>query len=86
VGFNSNALTLEIGPNDLQLPPVSKDPANRKKYCFQSPVWAKCVPHVIELRQVFRQKDPEFVRMLRKVNDFPASFLPGFWTQMGGET
>jgi hypothetical protein len=46
---------------------VSKDPANRKKYCFQSPVWAKCIPHVIELRQVFRQKDPEFVRMLRKV-------------------
>lgn len=46
---------------------MSKEGTERKKHCFQASVWAQCVPHTIELRRVYRQQDPVFVRLLRMV-------------------
>lgn len=54
----------------LQLPPVikredSNNPqANLQRFCFQSSAWEKCIERVFELKEVHRQSDPEFVRIL----------------------
>ncbi|XP_055919568.1 ATP-dependent DNA helicase PIF1 [Eupeodes corollae] len=49
----------------LQLPPVVKrDESNAQRFCFQSPAWEKCIERVFELKEVHRQSDPEFVRIL----------------------
>lgn len=54
----------------LQLPPVikredSKNPqGNSQRFCFQSSAWEKCIERVYELKEVHRQSDSEFVRIL----------------------
>ena len=42
-----------------QLPPVRSD-----VYCFQSPIWKYLIDEVVYLRQVMRQNDPEFQKIL----------------------
>lgn len=59
----------------LQLPPVIKHDtsqsqngsASNKRFCFQSKAWEKCIELSYELKQVHRQKDPEFVKILNSI-------------------
>ncbi|XP_037820816.1 ATP-dependent DNA helicase PIF1 [Lucilia sericata] len=57
----------------LQLPPVIKREENLsgggsqtppQRFCFQSSAWEKCVEYVYELKEVHRQSDPEFIKIL----------------------
>ncbi|KAH8412320.1 hypothetical protein KR009_001244 [Drosophila setifemur] len=55
----------------LQLPPVIKvefgaaqNAAPQQRFCFQSSAWESCIQCVYELKQVHRQSDPEFVKIL----------------------
>ncbi|XP_072024041.1 ATP-dependent DNA helicase PIF1-like [Amphiura filiformis] len=50
----------------LQLPPVTK-PGQRRKFCFQSPAWSKCINQNFELRQVRRQNDNLFIGILQNI-------------------
>lgn len=51
----------------LQLPPVLKGELGgvaQQRFCFQSSAWETCIQCVFELKQVHRQSDPEFVKIL----------------------
>lgn len=55
----------------MQLPPVVKsefgstpNSAPQQRFCFQSSAWETCIQCVYELKQVHRQSDPEFVKIL----------------------
>lgn len=53
----------------LQLPPVIKTSqsqiqTNSKRFCFQTETWQQVISCSYELKQVHRQKDSEFVRIL----------------------
>ncbi|EDW03995.1 ATP-dependent DNA helicase PIF1 [Drosophila grimshawi] len=49
----------------LQLPPVVRgETGAQQRFCFQSGVWEQCIQCVYELKQVHRQSDPEFVKIL----------------------
>ncbi|XP_017004119.2 ATP-dependent DNA helicase PIF1 [Drosophila takahashii] len=55
----------------LQLPPVIKadfgsapSASPQQRFCFQSSAWETCIQCVYELKQVHRQSDPEFVKIL----------------------
>ncbi|XP_034473631.1 ATP-dependent DNA helicase PIF1 [Drosophila innubila] len=49
----------------LQLPPVVKgETGAQQRFCFQSSAWESCIQCVYELKQVHRQSDPEFVKIL----------------------
>ena len=57
----------------LQLPPVIRRDENLsgsgsqtqpQRFCFQSSAWEKCIGYVYELKEVHRQSDPEFVKIL----------------------
>lgn len=53
----------------LQLPPVVKtaygsQQSQSKRFCFQTDTWQKSITISYELKQVHRQKDPEFIRIL----------------------
>ncbi|XP_016982810.1 ATP-dependent DNA helicase PIF1 [Drosophila rhopaloa] len=55
----------------LQLPPVIKadfgaapNATPQQRFCFQSSAWETCIQCVYELKQVHRQSDPEFVKIL----------------------
>uniref|UniRef100_A0A8D2IZL3 ATP-dependent DNA helicase PIF1 n=1 Tax=Varanus komodoensis TaxID=61221 RepID=A0A8D2IZL3_VARKO len=50
----------------LQLPPVSKA-AEQPKFCFQAKCWRKCIHLNMELTQVRRQTDQEFISLLNTV-------------------
>lgn len=51
----------------FQLPPVSKNGQDKKKLCFQSKAWKHCIDLCVELRQIYRQKDASFVRLLQEI-------------------
>lgn len=51
----------------LQLPPVSRRDALSPVYCFQTAAWRQCVHTTLELRQVYRQRDPRFISLLQQV-------------------
>ncbi|XP_017047634.1 ATP-dependent DNA helicase PIF1 [Drosophila ficusphila] len=71
----------------LQLPPVTKSDfgaaassGSQRRFCFQSSAWETCIQCVYELKQVHRQSDPEFVKILNHlrighVNDSMTSRL-----------
>jgi ATP-dependent DNA helicase PIF1 len=46
----------------LQLPTVKSH-----KFCFESPVWDRCIDEVVLLSQIIRQKDETFARILNKI-------------------
>ncbi|XP_054706635.1 ATP-dependent DNA helicase PIF1-like [Uloborus diversus] len=50
----------------LQLPPVCKKGQDRT-YCFQSEAWRNCIDVNIELKQVKRQNDKDFINLLQDV-------------------
>lgn len=52
----------------LQLPPVIKrDETLQQRFCFQSSAWENCIQCVYELKEVHRQSDPEFVKILNHI-------------------
>ncbi len=51
-----------------QLPPVSSNKDETScQFCFESPLWKHTFSHVIQLDHVYRQKDPQFMKLLRQV-------------------
>ncbi|MPC39219.1 ATP-dependent DNA helicase PIF1 [Portunus trituberculatus] len=50
----------------LQLPPVTKR-GEQRVFCFQTPAWERCVTCTLELTDVKRQDDPEFIEILQAV-------------------
>ncbi|XP_070562852.1 ATP-dependent DNA helicase PIF1-like [Ptychodera flava] len=50
----------------LQLPPVTKA-GQKRQFCFQSPAWWKCIHKTMELRQVRRQTDTDFINILQHI-------------------
>jgi len=51
----------------FQLPPVAKpDHAQQARYCFETKAWQDTFHHVVNLTQVFRQKDGRFVALLNR--------------------
>lgn len=51
----------------FQLPPVSRFGERRKKFCFQSNAWNKCIEVNMLLSKVKRQVDSEFIQMLEEI-------------------
>ncbi|KAK5989155.1 ATP-dependent DNA helicase PIF1 [Cladobotryum mycophilum] len=52
----------------FQLPPVPDGAQKRDvKFAFESATWGTSIDHTIGLTQVFRQRDPEFARMLNEM-------------------
>ncbi|XP_046329293.2 ATP-dependent DNA helicase PIF1-like [Haliotis rufescens] len=51
----------------LQLPPVIKDQAVKRKFCFQSRAWQKCMHVNLELSEVRRQSDRHFINVLQDI-------------------
>lgn len=52
-----------------QLPPVCKDQqqAASRKFAFEAESWDRCVQASVELTQVFRQRDSDFISILAQV-------------------
>ncbi|XP_077295412.1 pif1 DNA helicase [Arctopsyche grandis] len=50
----------------LQLPPIAKD-KEKKRFCFQTEAWERCIQKSFELKTVHRQKDPEFISILNSI-------------------
>lgn len=48
----------------FQLPPISRDSNNNKLFCFNAPSWQNLNLKTFILKNVFRQKDPKFVKIL----------------------
>lgn len=52
----------------FQLPPVSRGgSALEGQFCFESPLWAACIPLSVELTTVYRQRDASLIRLLAEV-------------------
>ncbi|KAF7540116.1 hypothetical protein G7Z17_g12265 [Cylindrodendrum hubeiense] len=52
----------------FQLPPVPDAGAKREtKFAFDSATWTTSIDHTIGLTQVFRQRDPQFAKMLNEM-------------------
>ena len=49
-----------------QLPPVGKT-EQEQKFCFESPVWTYVIEKTVILREIMRQKDPVFQKILQEV-------------------
>ena len=50
----------------FQLPPVP-EPNREQNFAFNAATWNTTIQHTILLEHVFRQKDPEFARMLNEM-------------------
>ncbi|XP_069948280.1 ATP-dependent DNA helicase PIF1 isoform X2 [Cherax quadricarinatus] len=50
----------------LQLPPVTK-PGEKRVFCFQTSAWNRCISVNVELTEVRRQDDNEFINILQSV-------------------
>lgn len=49
-----------------QLPPVGKT-VQEQKFCFESPVWINVIEKTVILREIMRQKDPVFQKILQEI-------------------
>ncbi|KAL8597856.1 hypothetical protein ACOMHN_061389 [Nucella lapillus] len=49
----------------LQLPPVSKN--TQARFCFQTDAWDRCIGVTLELREVKRQSDAHFIKVLQEI-------------------
>ncbi|GAA6019588.1 hypothetical protein JCM10207_006936 [Rhodosporidiobolus poonsookiae] len=49
----------------FQLPPVTK--GTTPTFAFEAAAWKQCIDHTVNLTQVFRQKDTEFIDMLNEM-------------------
>lgn len=55
-------IQLIISGDFLQLPNVGTG-----RFCFESPIWKVCIDKTILLREIMRQRDPQFVSILNKI-------------------
>ncbi|TQW00378.1 hypothetical protein V2A60_001463 [Cordyceps javanica] len=60
-------IQLVITGDFFQLPPVPDDSKAQAKFAFDAATWTTSIDHTIGLTQVFRQRDPEFARMLNEM-------------------
>ena len=60
-------IQLIITGDFFQLPPVPDYEKRESKFCFDATTWSTSIDHTIGLTQVFRQRDPEFARMLNEM-------------------
>ncbi|PHH74520.1 hypothetical protein CDD82_4898 [Ophiocordyceps australis] len=61
-------IQLVITGDFFQLPPVPDHEKSREsKFAFDASTWSTSIDHTIGLSQVFRQRDPEFARMLNEM-------------------
>ena len=61
-------IQLVITGDFFQLPPVPDGPDKREaKFAFDAATWDTSIDHTIGLTQIFRQRDPEFARMLNEM-------------------
>jgi ATP-dependent DNA helicase PIF1 len=56
-------LQLVLVGDFCQLPPV----ANNSRYAFEAESWSRCIPNVIKLSQIYRQKDEWFIAYLEDI-------------------
>lgn len=61
-------IQLVITGDFFQLPPVP-DSGRVAKFAFDAATWNTSIDHTIGLHHVFRQKDPEFARMLNEMRE-----------------
>ncbi|EFJ23459.1 hypothetical protein SELMODRAFT_451567 [Selaginella moellendorffii] len=66
-------LQLIVTGDFFQLPPVQK-PGETKSFVFSAKCWKECFDLQMELTQVFRQSDREFVGMLNEIRRGECSF------------
>lgn len=61
-------IQLVITGDFFQLPPVpDHDKKRESQFAFDAATWSTSIDHTIGLTQVFRQRDPEFARMLNEM-------------------
>ncbi|KJK76786.1 hypothetical protein H634G_07827 [Metarhizium anisopliae BRIP 53293] len=60
-------IQLVITGDFFQLPPVPDADKRDSKFAFDAATWSTSIDHTIGLTQVFRQRDPEFARMLNEM-------------------
>lgn len=60
-------IQLIITGDFFQLPPVPDSDKREVKFAFDAATWSTSIDHTIGLTQVFRQRDPEFARMLNEM-------------------
>ncbi len=51
----------------LQLPPISKYGQNQQNFCFYSPAWSELNLKIFALREIFRQNDANFIKILNNL-------------------
>ena len=61
-------IQLILSGDFFQLPPVSKNPASRR-FAFEAESWERCVQANVQLTQVFRQRDNDFIEILSHIRD-----------------
>lgn len=59
-------IQLVVTGDFFQLPPVATGGATAK-FAFEAKEWRNCIHHTVNLTQVFRQKETEFVDMLNEM-------------------
>ncbi|VDD93174.1 unnamed protein product [Enterobius vermicularis] len=59
-------IQLVITGDFLQLPPVTSG-SEEKKFCFMCEAWSRCITETFLLRQVKRQSDDTFIKILEQV-------------------
>uniref|UniRef100_A0A0K3C6U0 ATP-dependent DNA helicase PIF1 n=1 Tax=Rhodotorula toruloides TaxID=5286 RepID=A0A0K3C6U0_RHOTO len=58
-------IQLVVTGDFFQLPPVTK--GSSPTFAFEAQAWKECIHHTVNLTQVFRQKDTEFIDMLNEM-------------------
>ncbi|KAK3809161.1 MAG: hypothetical protein J3Q66DRAFT_66979 [Benniella sp.] len=57
--------------NDPNSPPLDASAATAEasepKLCFDAKTWNQCIQYTLQLTEVFRQRDPEFIKMLTEM-------------------
>lgn len=60
-------IQLVVTGDFFQLPPVPEGSNREARFAFSASTWNTSIQHTILLTYVFRQRDPEFARMLNEM-------------------
>ena len=59
-------IQLILSGDFCQLPPIEQEKDKECKYAFEAESWKECIPHEIELTEVYRQaEDPQYLELLQ---------------------